>query len=77
PVSLWVEDFSAVKVLIDEVRAAGITDFRTFLNVHPDFVARCMQEIRVIDVNQQTLLMFSAPSKAVLYSRLGDVFRDD
>ncbi len=77
PVSLWVEDFSAVKVLIDEVRAAGITDFRTFLNVHPDFVARCMQEIRVMDVNQQTLLMFSAPSKAVLYSRLGDVFRDD
>lgn len=77
PVSLWVEDFSAVKVLLDEVRAAGITDFRTFLNVHPDFIARCMQEIRVIDVNQQTLLMFSAPSKPVLLSRLGDVFRDD
>ncbi|TWG79239.1 diguanylate cyclase (GGDEF)-like protein [Cupriavidus gilardii J11] len=77
PVSLWVEDFSAVKVLIDEVRAAGITDFRTFLNVHPDFVTRCMQEIRVIDVNQQTLQMFSAPSKDILMSRLGDVFRDD
>nr|WP_240988078.1 GGDEF domain-containing protein [Cupriavidus taiwanensis] len=77
PVSLWVEDFSPVKVLIDEVRAAGITDFRTFLNVHPDFVSRCMQEIRVLDVNQQTLLMFGADSKATLLSRLGDVFRDD
>ncbi|CAG2143727.1 sensor domain-containing diguanylate cyclase [Cupriavidus plantarum] len=77
PVSLWVEDFSAVKMLLDEVRAAGITDFRTFLNVHPDFVTRCMQEIRVLDVNQQTLSMFSAPSKEVLLSRLGDVFRDD
>ena len=77
PVSLWVEDFSAVKMLLDEVRAAGITDFRTFLNVHPDFVSRCMQEIRVLDVNQQTLQMFGAPSKEILLSRLGDVFRDD
>lgn len=77
PVSLWVEDFSAVKVLLDEVRGAGITDFRTFLNVHPDFVSRCIQEIRVLDVNQQTLQMFGADSKQVLLSRLGDVFRDD
>ncbi len=77
PVSLWVEDFSAVKMLLDEVRAAGITDFRTFLNVHPDFVSRCMQEIRVLDVNQQTLQMFGAESKEILLSRLGDVFRDD
>ncbi|MEK7696330.1 MAG: PAS domain-containing protein, partial [Pseudomonadota bacterium] len=77
PVSLWVEDFSVVKMLLDEVRAAGITDFRTFLNVHPDFVSRCMQEIRVLDVNQQTLAMFGAPSKEILLSRLGDVFRDD
>ncbi|WP_454735035.1 sensor domain-containing diguanylate cyclase [Cupriavidus necator] len=77
PVSLWVEDFSAIKVLLDEVRSAGITDFRTFLNVHPDFVSRCMQEIRVLDVNQQTLLMFGAESKEILLSRLGDVFRDD
>ncbi|WP_238587249.1 sensor domain-containing diguanylate cyclase [Cupriavidus sp. IDO] len=77
PVSLWVEDFSVVKMLLDEVRAAGITDFRTFLNVHPDFVSRCMQEIRVLDVNQQTLLMFGAASKEILLSRLGDVFRDD
>ncbi len=77
PVSLWVEDFSAVKLLLDEVRGAGITDFRTFLNVHPDFISRCMQEIRVLDVNQQTLLMFSASSKQELLSRLGDVFRDN
>lgn len=77
PVSLWVEDFSSVKLLLDEVRSAGITDFRTFLNVHPDFVSRCMQEIRVLDVNQQTLQMFSAPTKADLLSRLGDIFRDD
>ncbi|MFZ4289071.1 diguanylate cyclase domain-containing protein [Variovorax sp. HJSM1_2] len=77
PVSLWVEDFSAVKVLIDEVRDRGIQDFRVFLSVHPEFVERCMREIRVINVNQQTLTMFEAKNKEELLSRLGDVFRDE
>ena len=55
PVSLWVEDFSAVKRLIDDVRARGIDDFRVFTDVHEEFVARCMSEIHVIDVNSRTL----------------------
>ena len=77
PVSLWVEDFSAVKNLLDGVRAQGIGDFKTFLKVHPDFVARCMQEIRVIDVNQQTLRMFGASSKEMLLNNIGRVFRGE
>ena len=77
PVSLWVEDFSAVKRLLDDARAAGISDFRVFTDVHPEFVERCMQEIHVIDVNQHTLEMFSAPDKKTLLARLPDVFRDD
>ena len=77
PVSLWVEDFSAVKRLLDEVRNQGIEDFPTFIKVHPEFVTRCMEEIRVIDVNQQTLKMFGAPSKSALLQQLGLVFRDE
>ncbi len=77
PVSLWVEDFSTIKRLMDEVRGRGISDFRTFTDVHPDFVERCMSEIRVVDVNRQTLTMFGAPDKATLLGRLHDVFRDE
>lgn len=77
PVSLWVEDFSAIKRLLDEVRERGITDFRTFLKVHPDFVSRCMQEIRVIDVNQQTLALFGAANKAVLLNNLSRIFQGE
>lgn len=77
PVSLWVEDFSAVKRLLEEVRSRGITDFKTFLKVHPEFVTRCMQEIHVIDVNQQTLSLFQAPSKDVLLNSVGRVFRGE
>lgn len=77
PVSLWVEDFSGVKRLLDEARDQGIRDFRVFISVHPEFVSRCMAEIRVIDVNRQTLSMFAASSQDELLSRLGAVFRDE
>ncbi len=77
PVSLWVEDFSRVKLLLEEVRARGITDFRIFTDVHPEFVERCMSEIRVLDVNRHTLDMFAAPDKQTLLHRISDVFRDE
>lgn len=77
PVSLWVEDFTAIKTLLDEVRACGIEDFATFVQVHPEFVDRCMQEIRVIDINRHTLHMLGASGKEELVQKLGQVFRDD
>ena len=77
PVSLWVEDFSVIKTRLDELRGQGIVDFRIFTDVYPDFVERCLDEIRVVDVNRYTLTLFCAPDKAALLSRLGEVFRDD
>ena len=77
PVALQVEDFSEVKALLDRVREQGISDFRTFVDVHPEFVSSCMERIRVIDVNQQTLTLFGAATKDELLARLPDVFRDE
>lgn len=77
PVSLWVEDFGQIKKLLDGLRMRGIVDFRTFLNVHRDFVDRCMREIRVIDVNDYTLRLYKADSRTQLLSRLDEVFREE
>lgn len=77
PVSLWVEDFSGVKRLLDEVREQGITDFRTFTDVHPEFVDTCMAEIRVIEVNRQTLRMFRVADRDALVAALPQIFRDE
>lgn len=77
PVSLWIEDFRRIKALIDEVREQGIVDFRTFTDVHPEFVERCMEEIVVLDVNRYTIDLFKASDKASLLGRLPEVFRDD
>ena len=77
PVSLWVEDFSRVKILLDKIRDRGIVDFQVFLDVHPEFVQQCMSEISVLDVNQATLDLFCAPDRQTLLHRIGEVFRGD
>jgi diguanylate cyclase (GGDEF)-like protein len=77
PVSLWVEDFSAIRRLLDEMRERGIVDFRVFADVHPEFVTRCMNEIRVVDVNRHTLELFGAPDRGTLLAHLQDIFRDE
>lgn len=77
PVSLWVEDFSAIRQLLDDLRQRGIDDFATFVQVHPEFINRCMAEIRVLDVNQHTLQLFGADSKDHLLSQTSRIFRGD
>ncbi|GLS18559.1 diguanylate cyclase [Labrys miyagiensis] len=77
PVSLWVEDFSRIKQLMDDLRLRGIVDFRVFTDVHPEFVRQCMSEIRVLDVNKETLTLFLAPDKPTLLQNLPRVFQTD
>ena len=77
PVSLWVEDFSQIKKMIDDARERGIEDFRVFMDVHPEFVRQCMAEIRVIDVNQATLDLFCAPDVQTLLKRQQEILRDE
>ncbi|WP_445346159.1 diguanylate cyclase domain-containing protein [Acinetobacter bohemicus] len=77
PTSLWVEDFSRIKTKLDNVRALGIEDFKTFLDVHSDFINECIKDILVIDVNQATLDLFGAPNKDTLYKNMHKVFAQE
>lgn len=77
PVSLWVMDFSIIRGLLRELRDRGISDFRTFTDVHPEFVHRCVGEALILDVNHHTLALFKAADKAALLSHLDDLFRED
>lgn len=77
PVSLWIEDFSAIRRMLQDLRDRGITDLRVFTDVHPEFVRQCMQAIRVLDVNAATLDLFCAANRGELLARLHDVFRDE
>jgi PAS domain-containing protein len=77
PVSLWLHDFSGVKALFADWRAAGVADLRDFVREDPDRVRACSERIRIIKVNRRTLRLFEAKDLPHLVENLGRVFRDD
>jgi PAS domain S-box-containing protein len=77
PISLWEEDFSAVKRYLDELQASGVEDMRTYLEDHPECVAHCATLVDVIEVNQATLDLFEADSQADLFEGLGTIFVEE
>ena len=77
PISLWEEDYSALKDYFETLRRAGITDLQDYFDGHPEAVPHCMSLIRVLDVNQRTLALFGAESKEQLLANLDKVFRDE
>lgn len=76
PISLWEQDFSSIKQLFDELRRTGVDSLELYLDEHPAFVDECMRQIKVLNVNQKTVSMLKAKSKADLIANLSQVFRD-
>ncbi|QYO64257.1 PAS domain S-box protein [Leptolyngbya sp. 7M] len=73
-VSIWEEDFSAVKAAIDQLKAAGVNDFRQYFTDHPEFVQWAVGMVRLRDVNQISLQLFGAQTKAELLNSLHQIF---
>ena len=73
-VSIWDEDFTAVRAALDELRASGVRDFAAYFAQRPEEVDRYIGLVRVVDVNETTLRMFGAIDKRALLSSLNTVF---
>lgn len=77
PISLWEEDFSAVKNEIERLKSEGVTDFRAYFDAHPEAVAEQTRLVKIIDVNQATLTLYHAGSKEEFFAELGQVFTEE
>ncbi len=73
-ISLWEEDFSEVKQLINELREQGIKDLESYFHEHPDEVIKCMSLVKVLDINNAGLVMYKAPDKETLIQNTDKVF---
>jgi len=69
-ISIWEEDFSAVKTALDALIDRGVGDLRAHLQSHPEFVRDVACSIRVLDVNNATLAFYGATSKEELLGSL-------
>src|SRR5262245_57661778 len=73
PVSIWEEDFSAVRQYMDDLRRAGVVDFSTYFETFPESVAKSAARVKIVDVNRATLEMYQAESKPQLLADLSKV----
>lgn len=77
PISLWEEDYTAIKEEFDRLHALGVKDLRAYLTSTPSATESFTKLIRVLDVNQKTLDLFGAADKNTLLTNLDKVFRDE
>jgi|GEM_PF-5209327 len=69
-VSLWEEDISALRAALDELRARGVRDMRTYLDEHPEFLTQAARMITVINVNEATLALYEVADRRQLLGPL-------
>ncbi len=73
PVAQWEEDYSAVKQRLEALRRQGVSDFRAYLETHPEVVAECLALIKILDVNSAALKLYRANSEVELREGLAYV----
>lgn len=77
PVSLWLEDYSAIRDLFQTWRAQGMHDLAAMFRAHPERLRQCAHSLMVLRVNQRTLALFEARTQDELLGQLDRLFRDD
>ena len=66
PISLWEEDWSEVKKLVDELRADGASDIAAAFRDRPELLMEAGRRIKILDVNDATLKIYHADDKQKL-----------
>jgi PAS domain S-box-containing protein len=74
PLSLWEQDFSAVKTYLEELRSQGIADFSAYLTDHPTVVTYCAGLVKIINMNRAALAVYHADNKEILSQSLRPLF---
>jgi PAS domain S-box-containing protein len=77
PISLWEEDFSAVKTHINALQEAGVTDLSSYFAAHPEAVLECARLVKIVQVNQATVGLAEGTSEQDFLANLGDTFTSE
>lgn len=76
PISIWIEDFTAVAKWLEKLRANGVTDLDTHLDNHPEMLREAISWIRVIDVNDATLKLYEIDTREGLIDNLNKLLKE-
>ncbi|MDZ7843464.1 MAG: ATP-binding protein [Anaerolineales bacterium] len=74
PISLWEEDYSAVKACLDEMPWEETGSLEDYFADNPRDLKTCADKIRVTAANQRSLTMFGAQTEAQLSADLSAIY---
>ncbi|MDD5106012.1 MAG: MASE3 domain-containing protein, partial [Desulfuromonadaceae bacterium] len=74
PVSIWEEDFSGVKALLDGLKQNGVTEIEVHFEQHPEIIRQCAQMVKIVDMNEAALALHCAANKDALLAGLTETF---
>jgi PAS domain S-box-containing protein len=74
PIAIWEEDFSQVVARCGELAQAGVLDFRTHFDHHPEELTALAARVRVVEVNQRSAEVLGLKDKAELARELPRYF---
>lgn len=77
PISFWEEDFSQVKLFLDGLKAAGVSNVKKHFEDNPQSLEKCIDLIRVININRTTLEMYGVVDKAAFIKKMHRNFTPD
>ncbi|MBF0566694.1 MAG: PAS domain S-box protein, partial [Nitrospirae bacterium] len=77
PVSIAEMDFSIVKVMLDNLSKSGVSDLALYFQENPGFLKQCARDIKIVDVNDETLKIYGATSKEQLLVPLDNLLTDE
>jgi len=73
PISLWEEDFTDVKQLIESINL-DTDSLKVYLDENPDFVCECISKLKILNVNKATLEMSGVETKEELINNFASNF---
>jgi diguanylate cyclase (GGDEF)-like protein/PAS domain S-box-containing protein len=77
PISIWEEDFSAVKPRLEEIKTLAEGDLDAYLQANPELISECVSLVQIVNVNSATLQLHQAETKEVLFAGLPNTFIEE
>lgn len=76
PISLWEEDLTEVKELLN-MTANSVEDLESYIDNNPIFVKSCIRKMNINRVNSATVKLFGYSSKQELIANMSNTFNDN
>ncbi len=63
PAAIWVEDWSPIKQMLDDLAWGGVKDWHGYFNSHRDQLKMAYDLVKILDISQATVELYRKESK--------------